>query len=477
MPKKTKKIKLKIKKKILRRGIYLLVFLVFLVAIYFCSRYFFQCFPLGREAGADQSRQLAKITKQIDETPKDLLVFSSFFDSFASDHLIDFERTNLRRDHLAAAVMFPPEYIIEEATVSDIRAAREELSSLSFEAFPASSSEYLLSAAFEKRCLGSGCLEQRGGRIFYEGKELALPSELSRRQIMAVTLGSLSKKFLVGFTIKNEAGDEEKGYEGLVYFFDGKKFSKIIREGEVVSRYFGLFGFGGEDDDFLVIYGAYLGKAFRFQGNRVTDISSFFDYRFMTKGFRPEVVVAKKGKTHQWYIFSLSSYKPRLIKLWTDKNDNITGEIDYPEIFSGSDQQAALKLLSVSDEEIKLLVFSSGNGLENWRVFRDRGFINQDQGELVFKPIINDFTEPEIVVEKLANSSLGNKETPCPEGVLSFSPDSFSWQTVTQGYYLNKDFNSLHISKYFLRVNFPAQKDKFYSPFLSEVLFDFYYRK
>lgn len=474
MAKKAKKTK--IKKKMLVKSLYLLAFIAFLVAIYFCSRYFFQCFPLGRNAGADQSKE-TKIAKEVRMTEQNLLVFSSFFDSFASDHLIDFEKTDLHRDHLAAAVMFPPEYTLEEAEVSDIRSSREELTNLSFVPFPASSSEYLLSSSFEKRCLAKGCLEQRSGKLFFAGKELTLPSEISRRELLAVTLGALENRFLVGFTIKNETGDEERKYEGLVYSFDGKRFSKIVREGEIVSRYFGLLGFGGEEDDFLVIYGAYLGKAFRFQGNRVTDISSFFDYRFMTKGFRPEVVTVKKNRVHQWYIFSLSSNKPRFIKLWPDKNDNIAGEIDYPEVFNGGDQEAAIKLLSVSDEKVRLLIFSRGNGVENWRVFSDLGFTNQTEGELVFKPIINDFTEPEIVVEKLANSSLGNKWLPCREAILSFSPDSANWQPVPQGYYLNKDFNSLHISKYFLRVNFPAQKDKFYSPFLSEVLFDFYYRK
>jgi hypothetical protein len=393
------------------------------------------------------------ITQPAVQSEEGLFTFSSFFDSFASDYLVDLNQTNLYRDNFSAAVIFPPDYTWEktnEAAVFD-------------SLFP------------EKRCLGNKCLEQIAGKLFYQGKEIAIPKELTTQEISAITLGALDKRWLVGFTFKN--GEK---YQGAVYYFNGKKFSLLLAGDKLTSPYLGYFGFGGEEDDFLIIYGAYRGIAYRVQAEKIIDVSKFFDYRIMAEGFRPEVIRVETGSRINWYVYSLTPNKPRLIKLWEDTNNEISGEAVYQDLFSGEEEKVTFSFLRADINEISLVarIKKPGEwGEEYWQIFRDRGFKNQTLGELVFNPVLIGSSESKIIIKKLANSSLGSQDNTCSEATLLFSVDNKNWQVIPQGYYLNKDFGALRLDKYFLKVNLPAQKDKFYSPFLNEVLFDFYYQK
>lgn len=465
------------KKHLLNLG-YIIIFSLFLIVVYylvnFCFRTFFSEASLfssfdGRAAkntelnssGSDDAVNKA-VTPSGDKT----LFFNSFFDSFASGHLIDLTSTNMYRDDLSAAVYFPPLYSYELASADIISEAKTKFSKVYL-------NDFLLPLnIFDRRCLGGKCLEQKGKRLSFQGKALSLPKDIKASDIVGLSIGSLESRWLIGVTLKDGAN-----YQGRVYFFDGKKYSPVILSGtseKISSPYLGLFGFGGSESDFLIIYGAYRGQAFRLQDGKATDISEFFDFRVMATGFQPEVIRATNGRLVNWYIYSSSLERPRLIKLWQNQRGEISGEADYNDIFENNGEEAIFNLLETNADEFVLVSSVYKDDTETVKTFADRGFDNKMPGELIFNPIN---IEGEIIIKQLANSNLGRSEAPCLEAKFSFSPDNNNWQELPCGQNLNQEFTAPVKNSYFLRIDFSGQTEKFYSPFLSEVLFDFYYQK
>ncbi len=390
------------------------------------------------------------------------LFFSSFFDNFVNDYYIDANRTNLYRDNLATAFIFPPDYTWREADTKTIALAEK-------------SSSRFAESVDNKSCLGNllnNCLEQKGNGLVYQGKTLSLPPEIKNQEIANISISALSKRWLVGITLKNR-----DNYNGLVYYFDGKNFTPLLIDGKtnvISSPYLGTFGFGGEESDFLIIYGAYKGIAYRVQNDQVEDISDFFDYRIMDRGFHPEIIKVKSDRYINWYVFSLTPGRAKLIKLWENESNKISGELVFKEIVFFGDEEVSFRLLNNNASEVNLLARVKSAGAYSWRVLSDRGFKNNFIGELIFNPVSYNL---EITIKKLANISIGLEKQPCPEGKLSFSQDNKNWQPLPRGINLNQNFSAAPLNKFFLRVDFPAQENKFFSPFLSGVLFDIYYQK
>ncbi len=394
------------------------------------------------------------------------LFFSSFFDSFAADFLIDKTQTSLYRDNLATAIYFEPDYTWEVATTAQTNNNKNKFTSLKANDFSAAA---LIS---DRRCLGESCLKQKGTKLFYNDKPLLFPKEVKESEIAAISIGTIASHWTVGLTLK-----EGSNYRGRVYFFDGLIFSPLVfsdNSETISSPYFGLFGFGGEESDYLIIYGAYKGIAYRFLNSEPTDISSFFDIRVMLGGFRPEIIKVKNDQYSNWYIYSGSLGRTQLIKLWSDNSDKISGEVVFKDIFSISDEAAHFSILSNNSNEISLLAQIKRSGLDYWQVFSDHGFKNQTPGILVFSPVTYDSG---LIIKQIANVSLGSQFLPCLDQKLSFSFDGKDWQTALVGQDLSQKFTLQAVNKLFLRVDFPAQTNKFFSPFLAEVSFDFYYQK
>jgi len=377
-------------------------------------------------------------------------IFSTFFDSFANSTQIDATNTNLYRDDAANAIMFPPDYSWGVADNETVLKNQDKFINPN------------------RRCLNGQCLEQRDNNLLFQDKLVTFPREIKKSDIVALTLGALDSKWLVGITLK-----DGKNYQGKVYYFSDNKFTPLLTNKKISSQYLGEFGFGGHDSDFLVIYGAYLGIAYRVQGNNITDISKFFDYRAMDKGFRPEVIRTSNGQITNWYIYSLSPDKSRFIKLWQNENQEISGETVYQDIFSENDA-VSFYFLNASDSGFNFLArIKNSDNNYSWQIFSDQGFKNNFAGQLIFNPVL---ANEKITIEKLANSSLGQQNDSCPDAKFLFSADNKNWETLPLGYYLNQDFFRGPLEVYYLHVDFPAQTNKFYSPYLTEVLFDFYYQ-
>jgi len=395
------------------------------------------------------------------------LTFGTFFDTFSGTGFLDSARTTLYQDKIAAAIFFPPDYGWQLFSETPDSNAQEYFKNLSFNNFADSITD--------RRCLKTNCLEQKGRELYYNGRLLSNPEELQDSEIAAVSIGSLTKNFLIGFTIKNLADKNATEYRGAVFSFDGQKFTPLVPLEPIVSPYFGLFGFGGEENDFLVIYGAYQGIAYRFQGNKVIDLSRFFDIRVMNKGFKAEVIKTSYGDNVNWYVFSSTRKRPWLIKLWQNRSAAIVGEAVFSNLFTADDESVGFKLQKVSADKIIFLANIKRKNQEVKYLFIDRGFKNESPGTLFFKPIYHSAAQELITIEKLALARLDLDATSLKSVKFLFSSDNEHWQEIPDG--KNIDFEIPPLKRFFLQVTFSGKPDKFYSPFLASALFDYYCRK
>jgi hypothetical protein len=422
------------------------------------------------------------------------LIFGTFFDTFSGVGFIDQEKTTMYRDRLAAAMFFRPDYSFELSDNVSIE-DQEYFQSVNVNDSSLNAAEVIS----DKRCLKTDCLEQKGQKLYYNGESLVWPEELEGLKVVAVSIGALTDNFLIGFTVKdsepagnasntssdvsnNDVGtsalkvsENKDRYRGLVFYFDGQEFTLLKTPEPIISPYFGFFGFGGEEADFLVIYGAYKGIAYRFQDSQVKDISRFFDIRIMGGGFKAEAIKAGEGERTTWYVFSLTAGQPRLIKLWQNRTPEIVGEASFDTLFSADVSSAIFKLKKVDNSAIVLLANIKKKNQEEWRFFADRGFYNSQSGVILFKPVFQGLVPETITIKKLAVARL-DLDSPSATAVkFLFSPDGQNWQVIPAG--KNVDFNISPLDNFFLRIVFPDFSDKFYSPFLASALFDYYYQK
>jgi len=405
--------------------------------------------------------ETASTTASDNATALPPLSFGVFFDTFSSSAAVNLNESDLYLDKNATAVLYPPDY--------DWRPASGNIASNGKE------SDWLVPNDFEgpyndRRCLGENCLKQEGNSLSYNGKALVLPVDLKKSDIVAISLGSLDKLWLVGFTLK-----DGKKYRGEVYYFDGRTFSPLATPAPIISSYFGLFGFGGEEDDFLIIYGAYEGIAYHIQKDKLTDVSRFFDIRVMNNGFKPEIIRAVYQDNINWYVFSFTRYRPRLIKLWQNRTPEIAGETVFEDLFTPADESAEFKLLETGADKIVILSKIKSAAADSWRVFSDYGFKNDKAGSLVFNPVIYDGEASPIAIKKIVASRLDLDAASLAAVKFLFADEGDRWREIPLG--RDFDFVVPTLKNFFLKVAFPPFQDKFYSPFLTAVLFDYYCEK
>ncbi len=392
-------------------------------------------------------------------TPQASLTFGSFSEYFIGIDQVDWSRTTLYRDHKAVAMFFAPDYSwlkADQALVSKFQDSYQD--------------SYLNSAEgnyYDKRCLKKDCLEVKNLDLFYKGQTLARPLALTDREVVAVSLGTIGENWLVGFTLKKDSK-----YQGLVFYFDGQKFSRLNIP-EFNSDYSGLFGFGGVKNDFLVVYGAYKGEAYRVRPNEIKDIGRFFEIKVMTKGFKPEIIRAFNSLDIHWYVYSATISRPWLIKLWQNRTPEIVGEAVFDNFFSFTTESAIFKLVESNLSETILLAKVKENNQEIWQVFKDRGFKNENPAEVISTAIAR-FDAAPFIIEKIAHNSINIDNSSRSLVKLWFSAGGDNWRQLSST--ADQNFETPATRKFFLQVTFPKFKDKFYSPFLEAVLFDYYYK-
>jgi|GEM_PF-2307886 len=399
-------------------------------------------------------------------TPLDLLdvslFFGSFVENFSGTVAINSQKTTLYQDETATALYFPPNYSLTSASSEIANKYQAELDKIKVNNFSGPYSE--------RRCLASNCLEIKDKELFYNDQRLTNPIKDEAGELVAISLGSLETKWLVGFTIK-----KNNGYIGQVFYFNGDKFTPLNLSTEIQSPYFGLFGFGGTDNDFLIIYGAYQGIAYHLQNNQAVDISRFFDIRVMNGGFKAEIIKIGTGLETTWYIFSTTSSQIKLIKLWQNKTPAIVGEAVFSGLFPSSAESVVFKFLVKTNEKRDFLVKVKEGNKDTYSIFSDRGFKNQTPLAYYSLPIAHDGDRSQVVIKKIATSWLELDPASLATTKFSFSADGKTWREIS-----SLDPSQANLSplrQYFLRVILPRSSDRFSSPFLASVLFNYYCQK
>lgn len=335
-------------------------------------------------------RKFFEIPVILRKTPGDALISSSFTDLFSGPGWLDQGRTTMYLDRLTTAFTFPPKYSWQKSNLSTSQVDRFVK---------------LDSQGADTRCLPAQaglkgkCLSQKGIALIFNGQNLPLPQSLAGKNIVNISIGALDTKWVIGVVTKEGAG-----YSGWVFYFDGVKYEKIpgiVDNPILTSKYIGILGFGGNDDDWLLIYGSYEGIAYHVRdGQKPQDISRFFGIRVMNNGFAPMIIRSQIANCKleikncaMWYVFSATNGTPKFIKLFQNGTAHIEGAIDLTgNILSvgqdGVSPASFVPLKSAGANPVLVALLKRG-GLEEIWEFTDLGFEKEKQYDIASNNINN----------------------------------------------------------------------------------------
>lgn len=317
-------------------------------------------------------------------------------DHFVNELLINLEKTNLRYDRTTTAFTFNPLYDWLDGPYC-------------FEPFCG------FNFFKEEYCLADKCLSASGRNLTYQGQPQTVPDELKTADILNVAIFPLKNEWLVGYVYRLNGIEQ-----GRAYRFNGQAFLSLdpLNKVPFVSRtgFEGAkFGFGGDDSNFLVMYGGYYMGAYQVVGGELYDISQFFGLRVADGGFKPWAMKMEKNRDLVWYVCSTEANKPRLIKLWQNGSASVKGSISFTESLL---QRATSAWCQPSDTGKDLNVVIEKNGAYELKILSDRGF-NQNQNYLLRTK--NLFKEEGTPTEVSFSSLLGCGSNGCGEKMLDSS--------------------------------------------------------
>lgn len=363
---------------------------------------------------------------------KAVSIWHSFGDHFSSNAYIDNNKTNMFFDEQVTALVFPPIYDFKK-----------------------------LADCADKTCDLADLIFTDQSKI---KKPNRTPSELIGKKIISSRLDRLSSKQVASYVVLD--GEQERAY---VYFLDGSEFSPIITsetESKMITQYGrggGVVTVGGSDDDFLIIYIGYESFGFHYLAGELSSISHFFGLRVTDGGFNPYIIKQGEGKRSLWYILSLNSDKPKLIKLWQNGGNNIVGAYDFSYIFRGLGSNLSAFKSGAGRGEIEFILKSSTDSF-SFSKFSDQGFDNsQDR----VAASININTEDHKIT-KARIKSIGI--TGDAEIFLADSDSNFIKVREEQEIKFSGDNSTL-----FWQINFSKSNDLEYSPWLDHINYLDYY--
>ncbi len=393
------------------------------------------------------------------EPPEPVLTTGSFTDLFSSKAWVDESKTTLYHDQVANAFTFPPKFDWQKL---EVQPPAEEL----MEA-PGDSGDIRCIGTTNQRCLGQRDLALYyagpGDGALFEHNSISLPAELQGKDLINLSIGSLSSKWVVGATTKNG-----NNYRGYVFIFDGVKFTKVTSgEGEAFldSPYSGVFGFGGIDSDWVFVYGAYRGLAYRVKNNLATEnLSELFNIRVMQDGgFKAEVLRTKDSLGRiTWYISSLTKSKPALLKLFQN-NSKISGIVDYFQSLNLGGGVESLSLQPILGSAHSFLVkLKRASGGEMWK-FQDLGFDKSKKYQIYSGDILRGkgIGTENITLKSVAMSEGGGT------AIFYLSSDGINWKPVAVPNTI--DFKDMEGKGVFWRAAMKPDQNPYSSIFLTRI--------
>ncbi len=391
-------------------------------------------------------------------------------DHFSSFAYLDKNKTDMFLDETVAALIFPPLFSMDK---------KNDLADLNLDENYLINNNWILSDE-KKYCLSleRNCLEPRNEKeLVFNGRKIDLPQEVAQEKIKKIDVSRLSSLFLVSFVCEYE--NQERVY---TYFFNGSSYTPLIGKNspeKIITEHGRLNGSvsaSGSDDNFLLFYAGYEGRAFHYRQEKLIDISKYFGLRVLDGGFNPVIFKQGEGKNSLWYILSLDRKKPRLIKLWQNETLDIQGAHDFSYIFkdfshldfiSFRENKNRGEIEFIFSPQEKPLLGKNEPGL--W-VFKDAGFDNLKPRKS-FSANFNNKNKKiiEAFIENMSfNSGLG-------------SPASFGDKYYPEIYFLGSDFNKqkaginervyfpLDNKELYLEIIFNPATSSEYSPFFDHI--------
>ncbi|MEX1014624.1 MAG: hypothetical protein WDZ80_05695 [Candidatus Paceibacterota bacterium] len=280
---------------------------------------------------------------------------SSFTDLFSGIGWINTDKTTMFQDRIVTSFVLPPDF------------SWQRISSIPDVEFIEKSDDEI-----DTRCINGNCLVQNELNLSLNGNNVQLPQEVNSQDLVNISIGNLDSLWLVGFV-------EQSGgrYHGKVFYLNQNRGFEKLENVEFDSVYSGKIGFGGDDDNFLVIYGGYDGFAYHvLDADEITNVSQYFGNRVMDRGFHPVILKSNNSDISNWYVYSLTEDNPKLIKLFQNGTEKIQGAIDLSDLlFSREISSAYFSLINENTLAAKLI-----DGSQTYRIFTDNGFdVSQDR--------------------------------------------------------------------------------------------------
>lgn len=300
--------------------------------------------------------------------PRDEFIDVSFNDLFSGVGWINQDLTTMYQDRTVTAFMFPPRFEWNRG-----------------------GSGVFIDDDPNRACVGDRCLELREGGLRFDHVPLPLPQSVAAKHIVRLSVSTIGDRWFVGAVTR-----EGETYEAYAFLWDGSRYTDPFQGPAFHSPYEGVVAAGGDENDFLVIYGAYEGQAFRVRGgiencklkieNCLTNLSHLFGIRVMNGGFHPVVLHLRNNQSSpaitSWYVWSATEGNPKLVKLFEDSSGEIGGAVDFsPLIFSSEVRRASFSVAGRARLLAELLL-SSGTR-EGWE------FIDQEFDTLMRREVVS----------------------------------------------------------------------------------------
>ena len=406
--------------------------------------------PLIELFNAEKQKSLFTITpeKAASLIPQDSLGYEIFYDLFSGNGWIDQGRTNLYHERVVTAFLLPPKFSFSKVTGTGTQFIGRKAD------------------GSDERCIRGRCLIAREKTLVFQGNTLELPESVRKRDIVGVSVGAFEKTWMVGVTTRS--GED---YLGWLFSFDGNMFRNMQREEKemFLSRYAGSIGFGGSDDDWMAVYGAYEGKAVRVRGGVIDDISRFFGIRVMGGGLDPEITRTGSGRGATWFVWNKGAM-PKLVKLFQNGTERIEGAIDLTNEF-GADLQGVTSLfVAPTSDEHALSVKMVRDGSEEYWRFIDEGFDTAAPKEIVSASLTNRILPVVLAsIERLEYADAG--------AAMEFflSNDNLAWEETKIGETVT--FANQGGDKLFWKIRVDAPDDRFSSPYFGQIEVDYALKK